>query len=188
VAHQFGGLGLGLAISRSLVSSHFGSIEAQSPGPGKGSTFTIRLPLLAVMDKSNDQPAKKSGETTSFRRKQKQSLAILLVEDHEPTRISLTQLLMRRRHRVSAAASMNEARALAEKESFDVLISDIGLPDGNGADLMRELGAQHNLKGIALTGYGMEQDVARSQSAGFAAHLTKPVRIESLDNTLAEIF
>jgi len=187
-AHQFGGLGLGLAISRSLVDSHCGRIQAQSHGPGKGSTFTIHLPLLHVTEQAKDRPTRRNGETTSFNRKQKQPLAILLVEDHEPTRTSLTQLLLRRHHKVAAAASMNEARALAEKQDFDVLISDIGLPDGNGADLMKELGSRSNLKGIALTGYGMEQDVAKSHSAGFAAHLTKPVRIESLDNTLAEIF
>jgi len=187
-AHQFGGLGLGLAISRSLVASHFGQIRAHSDGPGKGSTFTITLPLLKTTEMTTDRSSRKNGETTSFARKHKQPLHILLVEDHEPTRTSLTQLLMRRQHKVAAAASMTEARALAAKENFDVLISDIGLPDGNGADLMKELGSRRNLKGIALTGYGMEQDIVKSHSAGFAAHLTKPVRIESLDNTLSEIF
>lgn len=186
-SHQFGGLGLGLAISRSLVGSHCGRIWAESAGRGKGSTFTIALPLIKIAKEMDNLLPKKNGDRQPAKT-QKQPLYILLVEDHEPTRTSLTQLLMRRRHKVAAAASLNEARALAEKENFDVLISDIGLPDGNGADLMRELGAQQKLKGIALTGYGMEQDIAKSQSAGFIAHLTKPVRIESLDTTLAEIF
>ncbi len=187
-ANQFGGLGLGLAISRSLVDAHFGRICAESAGPGKGATFIIALPLLKTISETDGKIFKSNGHNLLPEKNQKTSLAILLVEDHEPTRSSLTQLLTRRRHKVFSAATVNEARALAEKENFDVLISDIGLPDGNGADLMRELAAQTNLKGIALTGYGMEQDIEKSHSAGFIAHLTKPVRIESLETTLAEIF
>src|SRR5882724_9318464 len=186
MSHQFGGLGLGLAISQSIVVAHFGRIHAESAGPGKGSTFTVALPLISVAEKMNAHvPEKNSPSQTSAK---VQPLCILLVEDHEPTRTSLTQLLLRRRHKVVTAASIGEARALAQTLNFDLLISDIGLPDGNGADLMRELGARQNFKGIALTGYGTEQDVAKSKSAGFIAHLTKPVRIESLDTTLAEIF
>jgi CheY-like chemotaxis protein len=183
---QFGGLGLGLAISRSIVGAHFGRLWAESEGPGKGATFIVAMPLLKADEKINSAP-KKNGHAHAMAKSQKQPLRILLVEDHEPTRASLAELLTRRRHKVTAAATLNEARSFAGKEKFDVLISDIGLPDGNGADLMRELSAQNNLKGIALTGYGMEQDIIKSQSAGFIAHLTKPVRIESLDTTLAEI-
>ncbi len=94
------------------------------------------------------------------------------------------QLLLRRNYNVVPASSISEARSLLEKEAFNLLISDIGLPDGNGCDLMEEPGKRLQLKGIALTGYGMEQDIARSQAAGFIAHLTKPVHIESLDNAL----
>ena len=91
---------------------------------------------------------------------------------------------MRRRYEVAAAATVAEARALAGTRSFDLLITDIGLPDGNGYDLMSELGKKSHLRGIALTGYGMEHDVARSENAGFDAHLTKPVRIQSLEAAL----
>jgi PAS domain S-box-containing protein len=186
--NQFGGMGLGLAISRSIVGAHFGRIWAESEGRGKGSTFIVALPLLKTISKPDGRISKTNGHAAAPGKNQKSPLAILLVEDHEPTRNSLAELLARRRHKVAAAASLDEARSLAQKQKFDVLISDIGLPDGNGADLMRELSVQKNLKGIALTGYGMEQDIVKSQSAGFIAHLTKPVRIESLDNTLAEIF
>ena len=110
---------------------------------------------------------------------------ILLVEDHEPTRVSLAMILSRRKYQVTSAASLSEARALAKKEKFSIVISDIGLPDGNGCDLMQELRQRLHLKGIALTGYGTERDVNRSFAAGFMAHLTKPVRIESLDNALS---
>ena len=110
---------------------------------------------------------------------------ILLVEDHEPTRSSLTHLLSRRNYKVTPVGSLAEARSIVGKKKFNLLISDIGLPDGNGCDLMEELRKQSQLKGIALTGYGMENDVNRSYAAGFAAHLTKPVRMESLDDALS---
>ena len=110
---------------------------------------------------------------------------ILLVEDHEPTRTALTHLLSRRNFEVLTAASVAEGRELASKNKIDLLISDIGLPDGSGYALMIELRKLYGLNGIALTGYGMEEDVAHSQKAGFVAHLTKPVRIQSLDSALA---
>jgi CheY-like chemotaxis protein len=187
LSKQFGGLGLGLAISRSIVGAHCGRIWAESDGPQKGATLIIALPLIQKTLELSARAPVKNGTIHVSTPNRKQSLSILLVEDHEPTRATLTELLARRCHRVVPVATVKEARALASKEKFDVLISDIGLPDGNGADLMRELSVQKQLKGIALTGYGMEQDIAKSQLAGFIAHLTKPVRIESLDNTLSEM-
>ena len=110
---------------------------------------------------------------------------ILLVEDHEPTRVALTNLLERRGHKVQKAGSAAEATSLAARESFDLVISDIGLPDNSGYDLMAGLRDQFGLKGIALSGYGMEEDVTRSLQSGFLAHLIKPVRIDALDKILA---
>ena len=117
--------------------------------------------------------------------KKNAGVRILLVEDHEPTRNALANLLIRRRYKVLAAGSVAAARQIAGKEKIDFVISDIGLPDGNGNDLMAELGECYNLKGIALTGYGMEQDIERNLTAGFVAHLTKPVRVQSLEKALA---
>jgi CheY-like chemotaxis protein len=179
-AHQFGGLGLGLAISRALVELHSGSIRAESSGKGRGATFTIELPLAKDLSKPE---ARAETDTGLSRRISGKGLRILLVEDHEATRTSLMHLLLRRNYKVVPAGSLGEARHLLEKEKFNLLISDIGLPDGNGCDLMAECRKEH-LKGIALTGFGMEQDIIRSQTAGFTAHLTKPVRIEMLDDAL----
>lgn len=193
MTHRFGGLGLGLAISRRLIELHSGSIHASSSGPGTGSTFTIQLPLMrseqnagAKITAGSAAAAKLSSTTTLTKRPRR----ILLVEDHEQTRTVLMQLLVRRHYDVVPAGSVAQARAEADNGSrkFDLVISDIGLPDGNGYDLMNELREKFNLKGIALTGYGMERDVARSQSSGFIAHLTKPVRMETLDNALASAF
>jgi PAS domain S-box-containing protein len=180
-SHQFGGLGLGLAISRALVELHAGSIGAASSGKGQGATFTIELPLAEEMIKP--EPELKSARVPAAKISGK-GITILLVEDHEPTRTSLTHLLVRRHYKVVAAGSLSEARSLLEKEEFNLLISDIGLPDGNGCDLMEESQKRLHLKGIALTGYGMEQDIARSREAGFIAHLTKPVNMGSLDHAL----
>jgi CheY-like chemotaxis protein len=182
VGHHFGGLGLGLAISRRLVELHRGEIRAESPGRGRGATFSILLPLE---EQTKAAGADKTSPAHLGSTKVPHGIRILLVEDHEPTRRALEQLLIRRQYQVETAASLGEARALAKKSEFQLLISDIGLPDGDGYALMMELGRDRRIKGIALTGYGMEHDVAFSQSAGFVAHLTKPVRVESLESALA---
>jgi CheY-like chemotaxis protein len=188
-AHHFGGLGLGLAISRAIVEMHSGSIRASSPGKGRGATFSIELPLITASEigKTTGLPsASGSRPTATLEKKSGQPFRILLVEDHEPTRATLVQLLLQRQYKVTSAASFAQASSLIEEnEDFHLLISDIGLPDGNGSDLMNEFKKKFGAKGIALTGYGTEQDVARSQASGFTAHLTKPIRIESLENALA---
>jgi CheY-like chemotaxis protein len=186
--HRFDGLGLGLTISRMLVELHSGVIHATSAGRGQGSTFVIELPLVQ-MNKRNGSSAPsgtliKNGAHHAV--KKKSGMRILLVEDHEPTRTAMSHLLTRRDCKVISATSVAEARALARRENFDLVVSDIGLPDGNGYTLMSELRDEFGLKGIALTGYGMEQDVKRGQNAGFVAYLIKPVRIESLEKALSD--
>lgn len=179
-ARSFGGLGLGLAISKKMTELHDGLIEARSAGRGRGSTFLIKFPLAGL----HEQAGKGDRSVSPAKAATRSGVRILLVEDHEPTRTSLAGLLARRRHHVKMAISVREALALAEKNDFDVVISDIGLPDGNGYDLFKKLHKQSPVKGIALTGYGMDDDIARSRDAGFTTHLTKPVHIESLDNAL----
>ncbi|RYD64958.1 MAG: response regulator, partial [Verrucomicrobiaceae bacterium] len=112
---------------------------------------------------------------------------ILLVEDHEPTRLTLARLLTRRGYRVSCADSVAAARDLAAHDQFDLVTSDIGLPDGSGHELMTELHRDYHLTGIALSGYGMEEDIQRSLASGFAAHLTKPVDMESLLHAITDL-
>ncbi|HUC85154.1 MAG TPA: response regulator [Candidatus Acidoferrales bacterium] len=185
--NRFGGLGLGLAISQKLAELHAGHIVATSEGHGKGATFAVELPLAQIVDEEGDAGCRDAAPGAATPAPGK-GIRILLVEDHEPTRNSLARLLLHRHYEVATAASIAEARCLANEKDFDLLISDIGLPDGNGNDLMTELRKNHPLKGIALTGYGMEHDVARSQDAGFLAHLTKPVGIQSLETVLNTVF
>ena len=180
---RFGGLGLGLAIARKLTELHFGNIEAASPGRDQGSTFTIRFPLADWNERPVRSPLPSEPDTSHLSR-----LRILLVEDHEPTRNALAIILTRRSHKVSMAVSSREAVALAGKNDFDVVISDIGLPDGNGYDLFRKLRKQSpTLRGIALTGYGSDRDQARSRDCGFNAHLIKPVRVQLLEMALKTV-
>ena len=185
-SRRFGGLGLGLTISRMLVELHEGTLRASSEGRGQGATFTIELPLLpdrvAVSIPPNGQP-----DDSALAALSPSGMRILLVEDHAPTREVLTQLLIRRRHDVLPAISLQEARCIAGREKVDLVISDIGLPDGDGYTLMAELKQNFGLRGIALTGYGMEQDVIRGRTAGFVGHLIKPIRMESLDQLLSDM-
>lgn len=188
---HFGGLGLGLAISRMLVELHQGRIEAASPGRNLGATFTVTLPL-ADKEQTHAAPATpdpllSAPAPTTATRPAPARLRILLVEDHAPTREALSALLRRRKHLVSTAGSLEEARKLVIQQSFDLLISDLGLPDGTGYELMAELAPKLPLKGIAVSGFGMEHDIAHSQEAGFVNHLIKPVRIEALEAALAAL-
>ena len=186
-SYRFGGLGLGLAISTKLVELHNGSIEARSSGRNQGATFIITLPLTEVLSRpvapfeQNSQPAL-PGSSKSI-----DVYRILLVEDHENTRNTLAQLLERRGYEVTCAQNVASARRMASEREHNVIISDIGLPDGNGYELITELHEQYGLMAIALTGYGMETDVARSEASGFILHLTKPVRIQTLETALAKI-
>jgi PAS domain S-box-containing protein len=183
---RFGGLGLGLVISKMLVQLHSGEITASSAGRDHGATFTIELPLctdfgalkpVAAHGGDAGRLAPMAAEVGARR--------VLLVEDHQPTCVTLAALLARRSFHVVTAGSVGEARAKVESEKFDFVISDVGLPDGNGCDLMTEIRNRHGLAGVALTGYGMDDDMARSRAAGFLTHLTKPVSVQALDRALA---
>jgi len=176
---QLGGLGLGLAISKTLVEAHDGTITAESAGRDKGARFTLTFPTC---EKADAQAA----PTLPPRPLQRQAMRILLVEDHEDTNRSLSNLLRRRGYYVQSADNVRSALDLSAKEEFDVLISDLGLPDGSGIDLMRTLRSGKPLFGIALTGFGMEGDIRQSHEAGFKHHLVKPIDLNKLDSFIQE--
>jgi PAS domain S-box-containing protein len=181
ITRQFGGLGLGLTITRSIVEAHGGTVHATSKGIGKGAVFGFEIPVLI----GQTVPAKAGAATRPSQAFSKKR--ILLVEDHKDTRTSLEYLLHKIKHEVKSAATAKEALRLASEYEFDLVISDIGLPDQSGLELMQQLKNKFNLKGIGLSGYGMEDDIAKSRAAGFIQHLTKPIRFDDLKQVISEI-
>jgi CheY-like chemotaxis protein len=176
-----GGLGLGLAIAKALVELHQGTLRAESPGPNRGATFIIESPSTPPPNTPIQIGAPHDDDAN---RRPEQPLRLLIVEDHVATLDVLSRLLRRAGHTVVTASTLAEARAAAAAQSFDGLVSDVGLPDGTGIELMEELRSTYGLSGIVLSGYGMEEDLRRSRDVGFVAHLVKPVNISELRREL----
>lgn len=184
---QYGGLGLGLAISRAIVELHHGQLAAASDGPGHGATFRLRLPVAETAQIAEPSLALAAAEAEASPAAAPAARRILLVEDHADTRNAMTRLLRRRGHEVHVAGTVTEALKLVTSlQTIDVLISDFCLPDGDGCDTLRAVTSVcPGVHAIALSGFGMEEDVKRSLEAGFAHHLIKPVNFAKLDAALA---
>lgn len=181
ITRQFGGLGLGLTISKTLLDLHGGTISVESAGKNCGTTFRVALDLLREPLPISSDGAR-DGVTTS------KKLRLLLVDDHADTRTVLSRLLTKCGHEVVTADSAQNALKILEGGQFDALLSDIGLPGTSGYELMREAKRRGPLKGIALSGLGMDEDLRRSREAGFDYHLTKPINFQNLRSTLEKIF
>jgi len=183
--HRYGGLGLGLSISKAIVGLHGGTLSVASAGLDRGATFTVGLPVSETAHVAQPPPSAVPVRNAAL-------LRILLAEDDENTRAVLLRLLTRDGHHVEAvgtcAAALQWAKAMAtgQSEPFEALISDIGLPDGSGLDIAREIKAlAPEIKAIALSGYGTDEDIRNSIQAGFNTHLTKPVSFGELRRALA---
>ena len=174
-----GGLGLGLTLVRQLVELHGGEVRASSPGLGKGSTFSVRLPLLAPLPQA---PASTEAAPAAPRASA-QARRILVVDDNVDAAQMLGAILQLHGHEVSLAYDGARALALAEQQPFDVVILDIGLPGLDGYQVARTLRGRAAMSGvtlIALTGYGLKEDVDRARSAGCDLHFVKPVDADAL--------
>jgi DNA-binding response OmpR family regulator len=183
ITRQFGGLGLGLAISKVLVEMHGGTITAHSDGHGTGATFTVRLPIVGADPAAGATAAPLNRSEGSGR-----ALEILLVEDHGDTTAMMVDVLEASGHRVQTAGDVAAALDMAARRRFDVLVSDLGLPDRSGLDLIRMLRARGaTVPAIALSGYGQEKDREQSRAAGFQMHLVKPIDGDQLIEAIARV-
>lgn len=181
VTSEFGGLGLGLAISKRVIDLHQGTISVYSAGRGQGAIFTVTL--MAMETSLLEGPA----YLLDFDAGVAGPASILLVEDHEDTARVMRRILETAGYSVGHAGSVTAALELASEQTFDLVVSDVGLPDGTGLDLMRQLYHTQGLRGIALSGFGTDEDLAASKAAGFAEHLTKPVDWDRLRDAIARI-
>jgi PAS domain S-box-containing protein len=177
VSRQFGGLGLGLAISKRLVDLHHGKIEAESRGRSFGATFKVRLDPMPNGAAAIAVNHRVGGKTSK-------PLRILLVEDHQDTRRTLSRLLTHFGHNVVTAENVETAIDIMGSDKLDAVLCDIGLPDGSGYEVAAQARAKGNIKAIALTGFGTEQDLQRSKEAGFDFHLVKPLNFQELQTVL----
>ena len=174
----FGGLGLGMSIAKAIVEMHHGSILAFSKGRDHGATFTVEVATVESAEAVPPAPIVLD---------ERNSLRILLVEDHRDTMRILAKLLRRWGHAVTTADCSRSALERMPEQSYDLLVSDLGLPDGSGLDVMRRAKQNHGLPGIALSGYGTAEDRCQSRDAGFDEHLVKPVDSGALQRAIQRV-
>ncbi len=185
---KVGGLGLGLAIARAIMTLHRGHIRADSDGPGCGSTFELRLPVL----KAHALPPPPAAPPLELSEDMLADLKVLLVDDEEDAREVGQVALSRLGAQVSVAASAAEALARLDEERFDLLVSDIGMPDMDGRSLIRAVrqlpaGSAEALPAVALTAFAMVADRQEGLAAGFQAYVAKPIELGTLAKAIQQV-
>ena len=192
-ARVHGGLGLGLAIVKQLVELHGGTVEARSPGEGRGATFTVSLPLSVVRAESGPLPPVGTGVApVELPASDLAGIRVLVVEDQLDARDLVRRVLVDCGAEVLVAETADEALSLVEHRRPDVLVSDIGMPDIDGFELLRRVRALGHARGgrvpaIALTAFARSEDRTRALRAGFLAHLPKPIALPELVATVAAV-
>jgi two-component system CheB/CheR fusion protein len=178
------GLGIGLSIAREIVSQHSGWIWAESPGPRKGSTFSLALPLLAADAYSSLPPIENTTERLCRPRR------VLLVEDSDDVLYLIKRELEWTGHKVYPAMDGMTALEIARRELPDIIISDIKMPRLDGYQFIQQVRAVPKLAAvpaIAMTGFGMERDAELARSAGYSAHMVKPVDLHEMEQLIQSL-
>jgi PAS domain S-box-containing protein len=183
MVRRHGGLGMGLAIAQAVMQLHGGYVLAFSQGLGKGSTFTVRLATTEAPTKTPRRPE------LPDRPHDGSPLRVLLVEDHPDTARAIARLLEQSGYRVGTAIDAGSAMKQLDDETWDIVVSDLGLPGTSGYELMKQVRQKYGLsvRGIAVSGYGMESDRQRSQQAGFDEHIVKPIDFDQLEQAIRKI-
>jgi CheY-like chemotaxis protein len=163
------------------MHAHFGGIEAASAGPGQGAKFSVWMPVL----RGDEAPAEVAQPVRSDE-KATRSLSILLLEDHADSAEVMARILRSLGHSVEVGGTIAEGLAALRARTFDLVLSDIGLPDGTGLEFIAQARAFCSTPMIAITGYGMEDDVTKHHDAGFLRQLTKPIRYDQLEEAIAD--
>jgi signal transduction histidine kinase len=182
LARPEGGLGVGLALVRELVALHGGSVRVASAGPGEGTEFEVRIPMIAAPARAPAAPAERPARPGTGARR------VLVVDDNQDSAESLAALLEVLGHEVHAAHDGRQALELAGRLAPDLVLLDIGMPEMSGHEVARRLRADTGLRNtvlIALTGYGTDEDRRASREAGFDGHLVKPIDFDALERILA---
>lgn len=176
-ARKFGGLGLGLSIVKHLVQMHGGKISVESAGKGKGSTFVISLPATEAVG-NEEAPARNGGGRESHR-PDLEGIHVMVVDDEPDARLLIQRLLEEYGAKVTTASCGSEALALLQGETPDVLVSDIGMPEMDGYEFLKNVrildGASGHVPAVALTAFARPEDRTRALQAGFLVHISKPV-------------
>jgi two-component system CheB/CheR fusion protein len=182
---KHGGMGIGLALVQQLVQLHNGTVSAESEGIGKGSRFTVRLPLAREAQRPSHLPGSSPVELGVLAETE-----LLIVDDSEDTVAMLEQLLKTGGANVTTATNGADALRLASERKFDVILSDISMPGMDGFEFLRRLrkinGRQH-VPVVAITGFGRNDDIERARAAGFYSHLTKPLNLQALAEVLQRL-
>jgi signal transduction histidine kinase/ActR/RegA family two-component response regulator len=182
---RHGGLGIGLALVKQLAQLHGGSITAESDGPGEGSRFTVRLPLMRDTASVSVGVSAESVELNLL-----SHTSFLIVDDSEDTIAMLDELLKVSGASVRTATNGADALRIAEKNEFDVILSDISMPEMDGFEFLqrlRQINGREHVPVIAITGFGRSGDIERARAAGFYSHLTKPLNLQALAEVLKEL-
>jgi CheY-like chemotaxis protein len=189
---RYGGLGLGLAIVKQLTEMHGGSIRAKSPGEGQGATFTVTMPIAVVHPEQFDKVRPRESESTDdfCQSGALKGLKVLVLDDESDARQLIRRVLIECEAEVALASSAAEALGLIETFGPQVIVSDIGMPEMDGYDFIRQVRAKYSAKELpaaALTAFARVEDRKRALRAGFQTHVAKPVDPEELTAVIASL-